>query len=175
MIHPATLLREHQDLFLNNLPPGPLLDLACGECHNGIYLALKGIPVICCDRSSESLERTTQIAQSCGVTVKTWQLDLEIPGVEPLPKDSFGGILVFRYLHRPLIPCIKRSIKRGGLLMYETFTIDQRRFGKPRNPDFLLEPGELAEWFKEWELLHYFEGIKKDPHRAIAQIVCRKP
>jgi hypothetical protein len=53
--------------------------------------------------------------------------------------------------------------------------VDQAQFGKPRNPDFLLKPGELMNWFKDWHVLHHFEGIQENPKRAIAQIVCRKP
>jgi hypothetical protein len=61
------------------------------------------------------------------------------------------------------------------LLIYETFTVEQRKFGKPRNPDFLLNPGELLKLFKDWEVIHFFEGIKENPRRAVAQLVCRKP
>ena len=31
----------------------------------------------------------------------------------------------------------------GGVLVYETFLQGHERFGRPRNPDFLLRPGEL--------------------------------
>ena len=82
--------------------------------------------------------------------------------------------MIVTYLHRPLIPCIKKALKQGGLLIYETFTIEQPQFGKPHNPAFLLRPQELFEWFNQWEVLHYFEGIKEGPRRAVAQIVCRK-
>jgi hypothetical protein len=99
---------------------------------------------------------------------------LEQEGVNPLPEDSYGGVLVFYYLHRPLIFCIKKALKPGCILIYETFTIEQPKFGKPHNPAFLLRPKELLEWFNSWEVLHYFEGIKEDPRRGVAQIVCRK-
>ena len=114
------------------------------------------------------------MAAEIGVTIETWQVDLEGKGINPLPEESYGGILVFNYLHRPLIPCIKKALKDGAILIYETFTTDQPRFGKPHNPDFLLKPGELRKWFKDWRIIHYFEGIKHDPERSVAQIVCQK-
>jgi tellurite methyltransferase len=89
--------------------------------------------------------------------------------------ESSGAILVFRYLHRPLVPFIKKALVKGGVLIYETFTVDQRRFGKPHNPRFLLKPGELLDWFEDWKVIHYSEGIVGQPQRAIAQIVCTKP
>jgi tellurite methyltransferase len=173
-LYPAQLLLKHLDLFTQNPLPGPVLDLACGDGHNGIFLAQQGIPIICCDRSAEALAKARELAQEKGLSLQFWQVDLEEKGVNPLPEEAYGGILVFRYLHRPLIPCIKKALRSGGLLIYETFTMDQPRFGKPHNPDFLLQPGELKGWFADWEIFFYFEGLKEDPPRSMAQIVCRK-
>ncbi len=101
-------------------------------------------------------------------------MDLET-NANPLRQEYFPGILVFRYLHRPLMPHIREGVRREGSLIYETFTTEQPRYGKPRNPAYLLEPGELTGWFADWEILHSFEGLLEDPRRAVAQIVCRKP
>ena len=174
LLQPAQLLRDHLHLFTDNPLHGPILDLACGDGHNGIFLATHHLPVICCDTSHAALDRARKSAAEHEVTVTVWQVDLEQEGVNPLPDDSYGGVLCFHYLHRPLIPCIKKALKQGGILIYETFTIDQPTFGKPHNPAFLLRPKELFEWFDQWEVLHYFEGIKEDPRRAVAHIVCRK-
>ena len=171
---PAQLLVENVDLILEDILPGPVLDLACGSGRNAIYLARMGVEVICADLSSETLDKAGDLAVKHGADIDLWQVNLEQEGVNPLPETAYGAILVFRYLHRPLIPCIKKALRRGGLLIYETFTIDQPRFGKPRNPDFLLRPGELLETFEDWEVIYNFEGIKENPTRAVAQIVCRK-
>ena len=170
----AQLLHDHAHLLTGSPLPGPVLDLACGDGRNGIFLATHHLPVICCDNSHAALDLARKSAAEHEVTVTLWQVDLEQEGVNPLPDDSYGGVLVFHYLHRPLIPCIKKALKQGGIFIYETFTIEQPTFGKPHNPDFLLRPKELFEWFEKWEVIHYFEGIKEDPRRAIAQMVCRK-
>jgi len=130
--------------------------------------------VVCCDRSSEALDRARELVAEHGVTMEYWKKDLELEGVNPLPVNFYGGVLVFRYLHRALIPCIKKALQEGGILVYETFTHDQPRYGKPHNPDYLLRPGELLEWFDDWEIIHYFEGLQNNPMRAIAQMICRK-
>ena len=171
---PARLLVENVDLFLEDILPGPVLDLACGSGLNGIYLARMGVEVTCADLSSEALEQARDLAVKHGVEIDLWQVDLEPEGVNPLPEHAYGAITVFRYLHRPLIPCIKKALRNGGLLLYETFTVEQPRFGKPRNPDYLLQSGELRHMFADWEEIFYFEGIKENPTRAVAQIVCRK-
>ena len=174
-LKPAKLLVEHVDLFLSKTLPGAVLDLACGNGDNGIFLAKRGYEVTCCDISPESLGQVAKLAEANNARVEIWQVDLERAGVNPLPGDTYGAILVFRYLHRPLLRCIKKALKNGGLLVYETFTVEQRKFGKPRNADFLLNPRELLQTFGDWEILHYFEGIRENPTRAVAQIVCRKP
>jgi len=171
---PAELLVDFLWLFRGKPLSGPVLDLACGDCRNGIEAARLGHAVHCCDISNEALFRAESLARTYGVSVEILRVDLE-QGDPPIPAEqTYGAVLVFRYLHRPLFPCIRKALKPGGVLIYETFTVDQARFGKPRNPDFLLKPGELRAAFRDWELLHYFEGIKSNPERAVAQLVCRK-
>jgi tellurite methyltransferase len=174
MLKPAQLLLEHSGLFLEKTLPGPVLDLACGEAHNSIFLALKGVKVISGDLSFEALQRAGELAAEWGAEISVWQVDLEPGAVNPLSEDAYGAILVFRYLHRPLIPCIKKALRNEGLLLYETFTVEQPRFGKPCNPDYLLQSGELRHMFADWEEIFYFEGIRENPTRAVAQIICRK-
>ncbi len=132
------------------------------------------LPVILADQSREALEDARRSAEARGLQVQFREIDLET-GENPLQEDYYRAIMVFRYLHRPLMPSLRRAIRRGGILIYETFTIEQPRYGRPRNPDFLLRPGELAGWFRDWEIIHSFEGLLENPTRAMAQLVCRKP
>lgn len=175
VLKPATLLLSHSYLWGEIPLEGPILDLACGKGHNGIFLAKKGFPIVLCDRSETSLREARALADREGVDVDLWQVDLEQGTENPLKEDYYGAILVFRYLHRPLIPCIRKAIRCGGLLFYETFTRMQARFGRPKNPDYLLRPSELKMSFGDWTIHHYFEGVLDRPKRAIAQIICQKP
>jgi SAM-dependent methyltransferase len=172
---PAPLLLDHLDLLKGIPPKLPILDLASGEGQNGLFLARKGFPVILCDISEDALQKAKKKALEGGIAVQTWRVDLEQDDLDPLSDRTFGAILVFRYLHRPLIPCIRHALAPGGLLVYETFTTEQPRFGRPYNPHFLLKPGELKKWFEDWSIHTYFEGVKDRPKRAVAQIVCSKP
>lgn len=173
-LKPAPLLAEYWPLFEEAARLGPVVDLACGRGRNGLFLAAKGIPVVLIDGSEDSLAAARRFAHKAQIQVDIRLLNLEQTRANPLNGLSPGGMLVFRYLHRPLIPAIRQSIQTGGVLIYETFTRDQSGFGRPRNPDFLLQPEELKQWFQDWKILHYFEGVKENPRRAIAQIVCRK-
>jgi SAM-dependent methyltransferase len=153
---------------------GPVLDLACGSGENGLFVAGLGLPVVLADRSLEAARAARGSLKEHGLAVQLWEVDLET-GANPLPEEHYRAILVFHYLHRPLIPHIREAIRRGGILIYETFTSEQPKYGKPRNPDYLLQPGELAGWFEDWQIIHRFEGLLESPPRAMAQIVCRKP
>jgi SAM-dependent methyltransferase len=171
---PNPLLMEFSALLEDKNLEGPILDLACGRGENGLFLAGLNLPVILADRSPEALEAARRWAEEQGLNAQFWQVDLET-GRNPLKAEYYRAILVFHYLFRPLIPHIRGGIRKGGILIYETFTTEQPKYGRPRNPDHLLRPGELADWFREWHVLHYFEGLLEDPRRAMAQIVCRKP
>ncbi len=171
---PDSLVRDHVHLFTEDLKQHPVLDLACGDGHNGLFLAALGFGVIFVDRSKEALEEVRKRAETAGIAAELLQIDLESPNRDPFHGQTFSAILAFRYLHRPLIPFMRNTLAPGGLVLYETFTMDQAQLGRPRNPDHLLRPGELASWFHDWEIIYFFEGITGDPPKAIAQLVCRK-
>jgi tellurite methyltransferase len=171
---PSLLLTEFSALLEDTNLEGPILDLACGRGENGLFLASLGLPVVLADKSAEALKAARRSAEEQRLEVRFWEVDLET-GRNPLQEEYYRAILVFRYLYRPLIPSLRKAVRRGGILIYETFTIEQPKYGKPHNPDYLLQSGELAGWFEDWQIIHYFEGLLEGPRRAMAQIVCRKP
>lgn len=183
MNHPHESWRRQPDLLLVRFfpllvereLPGPVLDLAAGACRHGIFAAQAGLPVVCYDLSGPALEEGRREAARLGVRIRTRRIDLQAGGGNPLPTHRFGAVLVFRYLHRPLMPCIRKSLRPGGVLIYETYTEGQRRYGRPRNPDHLLRSEELLEYFRDWEIIHSFEGRARHPERECAQLVARKP
>jgi len=155
--------------------PYPVLDLACGTGINGLKLANQGVPVVFADRSGTALEVVKQQILESDLPGRLWQVDLEKNGINPFAGHHFSAIICFRYLHRPLFPALLDAVIPGGMVIYETFTTENRRFGRPNNPDFLLQPGELSALLEGWEVIHHYEGIQQYPERAIAQIVARKP
>ena len=105
-----------------------------------------------------------------------FQADLEAAAQIPLRPGSCAAVLVFRYLHRPLARGIVEVLAPGGLLLYETFTLDQRKLGYgPKNEGFLLKPNELAGLFPGLETLSYWEGTTADEKpAAVARLVARR-
>ncbi len=175
MTHASALLVENFTLIENLSTENGVLDLACGSGRNGLYVARRNIPVTFLDHNKESLDILSRALESEAIMGDCLHRDLEKTNSEPLANLRFDACLVFNYLHRPLMPAIKECVVSGGLVYYETFTIANRRFGRPRNPDFLLKENELLEQFTDWKIIHYFEGDKTQPDRAVAQIIARKP
>ncbi|MDP2719664.1 MAG: class I SAM-dependent methyltransferase [Dehalococcoidia bacterium] len=153
------------------LPPGRILDIAMGRGRDALYLAKKGFSVEGVDISAEAVGEAVERSLRAGFPIKGTVADLE-KGY-PIQPETYEVIICFHYLQRSLFPEIKSGLKKGGVVVYETFTLEQRRFGKPRNPDFLLRKGELREVFGDFECLRYREGIINNS-RAIASIIARK-
>jgi hypothetical protein len=55
------------------------------------------------------------------------------------------------------------------VLIYETFARGNERFGPPRNPDFLLRPGELLEAFAGLTIVAFEQGEVSAPRPAVIQ------
>lgn len=130
------------------------LDLAAGRGRVTRYLRAEGFAVTAMDHEVAALQ---PLAGDAGITVR--QLDVESAAGLTSVEDSgpFALICVVNYLHRPLLPVLPRRLAIGGLLFYSTFVADARATAGPRNPDFLLQPGELAAAFPGCRLLEYRE------------------
>ena len=149
--------------FLPLIKPGGLvLDLAAGSGRHVRLLRDRGFAVCAVDRD------TTVLSAFAGPGCEVRRIDLETDNRWQLGND-YDGIIVTNYLHRPLLPAIARALARGGVLIYETFARGNERFGRPRNPDFLLRPGELLEAFKTLTVVAFEEGEVSVPRPAVIQ------
>lgn len=175
MTHAARVLVENLDLLKQFSTNSCVIDLACGSGRNGFELAKLNIPVTFADYDEAKLLAISARLDQENLPGRTWLVDLENAESDPLTEKSVDACLVFNYLYRPRLKSIKDMITSGGLIYYETFTLENRKFGRPNNPAYLLYPNELKEVFKGWEILHYFEGELPSPARAIANIIARKP
>ncbi len=153
------------------LPKGRVLDLAMGRGRNSLFLAQKGFRVEGVDISAEAVIEVLKTAQEKGVMIKTAVADLEVDFL--IEKNAYDLIICFNYLQRSLIPQIKAGLRIGGMAVYETYIVDQRRFGEPKNPNYLLGYNELLDMFRDFRCLRYREGIM-DHRKAIAGIVAEK-
>jgi SAM-dependent methyltransferase len=151
------------------IPGGEVLDLACGSGRHSRHLAALGHAVVAVDRDNEAL------AAAAGPEITTTEIDLEQEGAAwPFGPERFAGIVVTNYLHRPLIAGMLASLAPNGVLLYETFADGNAQFGKPSNPAFLLQPGELLEWARTHGLrvVAFEDGVTDTPKAAMVQRLC---
>jgi SAM-dependent methyltransferase len=140
--------------FASLIPAGgEVLDLACGGGRHARLLAGMGYRVEAVDRDVDALAALTGAEN-----IRTRCADLE-GGPWPYYGFGFDGIVVSRYLWRPLFPLLFGCLREGGILIYETFMVGQERYGKPQNPAHLLRVGELLELMhKRFTVLAFEQG-----------------
>jgi SAM-dependent methyltransferase len=141
--------------FASLVPDGArVLDLACGQGRHARLFAGRGARVLAVDRDPEVLA-----ALDGAAGIETKQVDLEA-GSWPLASERFDAIVVVAYLYRPLFPSLFDALADDGTLIYETFARGNEAYGRPANPDFLLERGELLRLAEaRLRVIAFEEGI----------------
>jgi len=164
-------LRKHIHL----LQKGKALDIAAGEGRNAVFLARHGFDVNAVDLSEIGLRKTRRLAKETGVKIHTLLVDLDTYRIE---KKGYDLIANFYFLKRSLIPKMKRGLKKGGRIIFETYTLEQRELGTggPKHARYFLKSNELLRLFKDFRILFYREGIFNEGGRrkAIASLIAEK-
>jgi SAM-dependent methyltransferase len=149
------------------VPAGRVLDVACGRGRHARWFAAQGREVDAVDRD------VAVVAALDGVAgVRALCADIE-KGEWPYAGQSYAGVVVTNYLHRPLFPRLLDALAPGGVLLYETFGAGNERYGKPSNPDFLLRPGELLDAVRGvLRVVAYEDVFVEHPKHALIQRIC---
>ena len=168
MTTPASWLLQHADILPRE---GRALDVACGRGRHALWLAERGLKTMAVDRSPDAVSTVNEEARARHLPLSAEVRDLET-GADPFPPSSYDVIVVVHYLHRRLFPALIAALVPGGLLVYETFTRAQAARGKPTNPDFLLESGELLDLVRPLEILASREGDYDG--RMVASVIARR-
>jgi SAM-dependent methyltransferase len=172
------IIREPMPLLarvVETLKPGRALDLACGPGRHAIFLAQRGWRVTAVDASRVGIELLKKNALASGVLVDARVADLERNGFE-IEREAYHLIGVFYYLQRDLFPRIRAGVKAGGIVIAAIHMMDDSPDAHPVNEDYLLQPGELRAEFRDWEIMHDYEGSSTEGghKRRTAEIVARK-
>src|SRR5262249_6950838 len=138
---------------------GRTLDLAAGSGRNAAFLARRGHTVVAVDVSWQGLARVRQRERG----IVCVQMDLDAPAFR---RGAADAVVVVSFLDRSLFPQVGAWLRPGGVLLWDTFLVDQRSIGHPREPAFLLERGELAERLRRaFDILAVREGLVEEKGR----------
>jgi tellurite methyltransferase len=144
------------------------LDVAMGRGRHALVLARARFQTFGVDVNLDALASACAAARNDGIAIHVWCADLT---QHPLPAARFDLVVVTRYLQRDLFEALRRTVRPGGFVLYETFTTAQRALPTgPRSADHLLEPGELRARFDVagWTTVFYDEA--REPE-ALARVV----
>ncbi len=168
---PNPFLKRHIHL----LPKGRALDVATGEGRNAVFLAQNGFDVDAVDISQKGLKKARKLAREKGVKINTFLVDLD---QYPIAKERYDLIANFYFLKRSLIPRIRKGLKKGGRVVFETYLLEHRTLGVggPKQAKYFLKPNEPLRLFRNFRILFYREGIFREGGRrkAVASLIAEK-
>ena len=156
--HPAAQLRP--DAWVQAqarwLTGGRALDVACGRGRHTLWLARQGYEVDAVDISAVGLAGLAQRieAEKLEARVQLIQADLAVWRPQP---QTYDLILVTRFFDRRVLDSFARALRPGGMVLYRTFHTDWLKLHPEFTAEYMLQPGEMAQLFAEWEWLAYEE------------------
>jgi SAM-dependent methyltransferase len=141
--------------MLARIPRGIALDVAAGRGRNALALARVGHSVVAVDYSVEAMRLLAATARAARLAI--WPIVANLDSFH-LKDESFDAIVNINFLDRALFPSFVRALRPGGVLVADTFLVDQAAIGHPRDPRFLLAHGELRTLAGDLEIEEYREG-----------------
>ena len=134
-------------------PVGRVLDLACGEGRNAIWLAQRGFQVTAVDFSEVAIERAKDLAARRGVDVE-W-ICADATTYEP-PLGAFDRVVVL-YLHLPeadralMVRHAAEALSPGGVLLMIGHALRNlaEGVGGPQHPGVLWDPERFSKELAE--------------------------
>lgn len=148
-------------------PRGHVLDLAAGAGRHSQWFLASDHSVLAVDRDLAQLDWLEH------PLLEKVEADLEGSDGWPLGDRTFDAVVVTNYLWRSIFEDIVSAVRHDGVLIYETFAEGNERFGRPRRPEFLLQPGELlAKVAPRLEVVAYEHGYSDHPSARVVQRIC---
>jgi tellurite methyltransferase len=136
------------------LRPGTVLDVACGDGRNAVYLARMGFVVTGVDFSTEGLRRLKYFASQEGLLVNTYQRDLNEDGTLS-DLGQFDNIIVVHFKpSRHTFNEMSKVLRPNGVLLMTSFNT-QQHFSRNFPRQYCYAEGEFVNVDESLELLEY--------------------
>jgi tellurite methyltransferase len=153
--HPGELITQ----WIDKLPVGRALDVACGAGQKSMFLAQAGFQVDAIDVSAIGLEQAKRAAEARDLEINWIQHDLDQP-------YEFGAnydlIIVMWYVDLSLIRRLCSHLAPGGYLLCEEHLACDLAGSEligPGNPDFRVAPNALRDAVSDFDICYYDEYV----------------
>jgi tellurite methyltransferase len=146
--------------MLPRIPRGLALDIASGPGRHALAMARASIRVVAIDKGIDVMRELMNVARSKHLPISPIVGDLDY---FPLAASRFDAIINTNYLDRLLFPKFIEALKPGGVLLADTFLVEQATIGHPRSPEHLLKHGELRELMRGLAVEVSREGLVEYP------------
>ncbi len=144
-----------------------MIDIACG---NGRHVKEfhKKINITAVDLNLELLKNLHFLEN-----VKILNLDVESKNFLDNFNEKFDIVLITNFLYRPLIPKLFDTVLPNGMILFETFGKGNEKYGRPKNPKYLLKKNELKNFIPDkFNINEYFHGVVEKPKKSVKQFLC---
>ena len=181
---PNAFLASQSQLFK---PRVRVLDLACGEGRNAVWLAQQGCEVVAIDISPVAIEKARRLAAARGVHVAFELVDVRD---WHWPPSAFDAVVsIFIQFAAPaeraeLFAGFVATLRPNGVLVLQGYTPKQLQYktGGPPQAEHMYTEGMLREAVAGLEIVHIrehddvlSEGTKHVGLSALIDLVARKP
>ena len=145
---------------MESLSPGKALDLGCGQGRNALFLAQHGFEVTAVDQNELALEILQSIVEQEDLEMTVGLYDINSANLKQ-SYDLIVSTVVLMFLQADRIPAIIRNMQDqtnpGG---YNLIVCDMDTEDYPCQVpfSFTFKEGELADYYKDWELVKYNEN-----------------
>lgn len=158
--------------IIKSFKAGSVLDIACGDGRNSLFMSENGFEVTGIDFSSEALKRLERFAERKHLKIRTKQIDLS-----SFQKFSSLGIfdnaVINHYrLNKALVNDLHNHISKDGILFICGFGSNHNVDSKVRKED-LIQESDFQEIHKYFDLVNFKEE-KDDRGSFVTYIFKRK-
>jgi tellurite resistance protein tehB len=145
---------------MESLSPGKALDLGCGQGRNALFLAQHGFEVTAVDQNELALEILQSIVEQEDLEMTVGLYDINSANLKQ-SYDLIVSTVVLMFLQADRIPAIIRNMQDqtnpGGYNLI-VCAMDTEDYSCQVPFSFTFKEGELADYYKDWELIKYNEN-----------------
>lgn len=145
---------------MESLSPGKALDLGCGQGRNALFLTQHGFEVTAVDQNELALEILQSIVEQEDLEMTVGLYDINSANLKQ-SYDLIVSTVVLMFLQADRIPAIIRNMQDqtnpGGYNLI-VCAMDTEDYPCQVPFSFTFKEGELADYYKDWELVKYNEN-----------------